>query len=331
MGAAFMRFSLSFAACLLLAASLAKAENEWKLSEIRVRDPFIVAEQSTQTYYLYAQMANRLDNPPERQGVEVYESKDLETWRGPYAVFEVTPDHWARQQVWAPEVHRYAGKYYLFVTFGGAIAEQVQGRPAIRPRGTQILVADTPRGPFRPFANKPHTPEQWMALDGTLWVEDSRPWMIFCHEWVEIEDGTMELVELTADLSDTVGEPTTLFKATDAPWVRSRKDAGGDHHGYVTDGAFLYRTKAGKLLMIWSSFGEQQYAIGLAESSSGKIQGPWRQIPDLLFSSDGGHGMIFRTFDGRLMLVFHQPNRDRKERAQLYELEDTGETLRLKR
>jgi hypothetical protein len=28
-----------------------------------------------------------------------------------------------------------------------------------------------------------------MALDGTLWVEDGVPYMIFCHEWIQITDG----------------------------------------------------------------------------------------------------------------------------------------------
>ena len=28
----------------------------------------------------------------------------------------VPAGHWGRETVWAPEVHRYQGKYYLFVT-----------------------------------------------------------------------------------------------------------------------------------------------------------------------------------------------------------------------
>ena len=50
-----------------------------------------------------------------------------------------------------------------------------------------------------------------MALDGTLWVEDGIPYMIYCHEWVQIADGSMELVRLTDDLSAPVGNSLTLF------------------------------------------------------------------------------------------------------------------------
>ncbi len=62
----------------------------------------------------------------------------------------------------------------------------------------------------------------------------------------------------------------------------------------------------------------------------GKLRGPWVQQAKPLFAEDGGHGMIFKRFDGQLMLVLHQPNKV-TERARLFELEDTGETLRIKR
>jgi hypothetical protein len=69
-----------------------------------------------------------------------------------------------------------------------------------------------------------------------------------------------------------------------------------------------------RLLLIWSSFGEQQYAIGLAESASGRLRGPWKQLSQPLFETNSGHGMIFRTLDQRLLLVLHQPNTSPLER-----------------
>lgn len=82
--------------------------------------------------------------------------------------------------------------------------------------------------------------------------------------------------------------------------------------------------------MIWSSFGKGGYTVGVAVSASGKLRGPWVQQPEPLFAEDGGHGMIFKRFDGQLMLALHQPNKV-TERARLFELEDTGETLRIRR
>lgn len=301
--------------------------------DLRVRDPFIFADATTKTYYLYRQFANgRNEVIVKPGGVEVFTSADLKIWSGPQTVFVQPDGFWADAEVWAPEVHFYQGKYYLFVTFTakGTLPGKAATKIGMRPRGTQILVADAPTGPFKPFSNRAHTPADWMSLDGTLWVEDGVPWMIFCHEWLQVLDGTIELVQLAPDLSAPVGEPRTLFKATSAPWVKSvRESMPNAPDGYVTDGPFVYRTKAGKLVMIWSSFGPERYAMLVAESQTGKITGPWVQQKEPLFKADGGHGMVFKTFTGQLMLCFHQPNNRPDERMRLYPLEDTGDTLRL--
>ena len=283
---------------------------------------------------MYAQMDNRLSGeggPNRPKGVEVYVSSDLKNWEVPKPALLLPDDFWAREMVWAPEMHEYNGKYYLFVTLTSSDLhehmkkpEGQENWPPFHKRGTQIFHSDSPLGPFRAFDNKPHTPETWMALDGTLYVENGDPYMIFCHEWVEIIDGSMDYIKLAPDLSYSMGEPQTMFYASEAEWSTSKNNK-------VTDGCYMYRTKEDKLLMIWSSFGDKGYAIGIAESESGHLRGPWIQQKDLLFEQDGGHGMIFKTFDDRLMLVFHQPNSPAgKERMKMFEIEDAGQTLRLK-
>lgn len=304
-----------------------------KTEDIRIRDPYIYADPKSKKYYMYAQMDNRLggrgdDSKP--KGVEVYVSADLKNWEQPQTVLLLPDKFWARNMVWAPEMHEYKGKYYLFVTLTSSDLHHnmtkpkgAKNWPAFHKRGTQIFVADSPAGPFKAFNNKPHTPENWMALDGTLYVEKDRPYMIFCHEWVEIVDGSMDYVQLSPDLAKPVGKPKLMFHASEAKWSTSKTNK-------VTDGCFMYTTKTGKLLMIWSSFGTKGYAIGIAESKSGKLKGPWIQQEDLLFKENGGHGMLFRTFEGKLMLALHQPNSPRDmERLKLFELEDTGNSLKL--
>lgn len=302
--------------------------------EIRIRDPFIYADREEKLYYMYAQIDNRLSGaggPDRPKGVEVYVSRDLENWTHPKPVLLLPDDFWAREMVWAPEMHEYNGKFYLFVTLTSSDLHEHMTKPEgqdkwppFHKRGTQIFHADSPLGPFKAFDDKPHTPEEWMALDGTLYVEDQTPYMIFCHEWVEIIDGSMDYIELTPDLSRARGEPRKMFHASEAEWSTSENNK-------VTDGCYMFRTKEDKLLMIWSSFGDKGYAIGIAESESGRLKGPWIQQEDLLFEQDGGHGMIFKTFDDRLMLVFHQPNSPAgKERMKMFEMEDAGHTLRLK-
>ena len=305
-------------------------------SQIRIRDPFVLPDPATQTYYLY----NTTDwgNVAEQQtkAVIVYRSKDLENWETPTPVLSVPEDHWARESIWAPEVHRYRGKYYLFVTLTSKdLLPTPEGRPQNRKRGTEILVADQPGGPFRSFANPPQTPHDWMSLDGTLYVEEGVPYMVFCHEWIQITDGSMDLVRLKDDLSAPVGAPTKLFHATEAQWTRCRADLGElfegkRYHASITDGPWLHRTRNGRLIMLWSSYGPNKYATGIAVSTTGKAAGPWVQQAEPLWLEDGGHPMLFNTFDGRLVMTLHQPNR-RVERARFFEMEDTGDTIRIKR
>lgn len=304
------------------------------LADIYIRDPYILADSKTGTYYMYRSSSRRNEIGVNLGGVEAFKSKDLKTWEGPVRVFTVPETNWITGPVWAPEVHEYKGKYYLFATLNSDIKwkKSQKGWPDYTFRGTQIFYSESPEGPFLPFSLTPHTPMDRMALDGTLWEEEGIPYMIYCHEWVQIVDGTMELVQLAQDLSAPVGNSMTLFCASAADW-----STGSVHEGafpltsYVTDGCFLYRTKSNKLLMIWSSFMHGEYAVGIAESVTGKIDGPWRQQATPLFHRNGGHGMIFKSFEGKLYITFHGPNSPSgAERAHIYELEDIGDTLMLK-
>ena len=39
--------------------------------------------------------------------------------------------------------------------------------------------------------------------------------------------------------------------------------------------------------------------------------------------------MLFSTFEGQLMMLLHQPNNSALNRAHLFQLEDTGDTLKV--
>ena len=86
-----------------------------KLSELRVRDPFILADPDTRTYYLCTSLYPSEER--QRPGVGLYTSSDLVAWQGPFAIFDTPDDFWAQGIIWAPELHRYQDRYYLFLTF----------------------------------------------------------------------------------------------------------------------------------------------------------------------------------------------------------------------
>ena len=274
-----------------------------KLNEINIRDPYVLPYQGK--YYMYG---TRVGAPEEgnawgkQEGFDVYISKDLEEWSEPVPVFEKNPQFWGTMHYWAPEVHLYNGKFYMLASFKSEDAC----------RGTHILVADQPDGSFVPLTEEPATPKDWECLDGTLYIDKKgNPHMVFCHEWLQIGDGTVCEVELSKDLTTVVSEVRTLWKATDYPGVKSvskRKE------GYVTDGPFLYRCENDTLICIWSSLLDTGYSELAAVSDNGDIDGNWTVLSKPIYSEDGGHGMIFEDFEGNIRFVMHRPNTATLER-----------------
>jgi len=277
--------------------------NNKQLQDIKIRDPFIVPIAEDRFYYMYG-TTDEDSWGGKATGFDAYRSHDLQNWEGPFEVFRPSPDFWADENFWAPEVHSYRGRYYMLASFK---AEHCR-------RATQVLVADGPLGPFEPLTKSPLTPPVWECLDGTLYEdEDGVPWLVYCREWLQTTNGEMYAQRLQPDLKTVAGEPVMLFKATDAPWVVKTHFQGST--GYVTDGPFLFRSPENELLMLWSSHGADGYAMGVARSSSGNIEGPWVQESEPFFRKDGGHGMLFRSFEGKLKLSLHQPNTSPLERA----------------
>jgi arabinan endo-1,5-alpha-L-arabinosidase len=292
----------------------------YKLSDIRWRDVCILPDPISKIYYIVG---------PGGRGVRAYTSKDLVNWQGPQMIYTAPQDVWGDipvVSIWAPELHFYKGKYYLFLTFDSRnqLSEQWRNWLPRVTRGSQILVSDSPTGPFTAFQKHSTMPTDMMTLDGTLWVEEGIPYMVYCHEWVQVTDGAVGYVQLKEDLSEIVGEPVNLFRGSQGAWTKISAQYGC----HVTDGPYLFKGKTGKLYMIWTSGGNEGMAVGIAISESGKLAGPWKQQSEPVYKDDGGHGMLFTTFEGKLMMAIHSPYNG-NTRPHLLEIEDTGETLRI--
>ena len=199
---------------------------------------------------------------------------------------------------WAPEVHKYNGKYYMFTTYKSAKTGH---------RGCTVLRADTPVGPFVEISDGHVTPADWDSIDGTLYIdEEGQPWMVFVHEWTSTDDGIgrMAAAKMSDDLTRLISEPIELFRADDPSWTDRQ----------VTDGCWMYKCETGELLMIWSNSDKYGYCVGIARSDNGRIDGNWSQDDQLLYSKsmtgeyDGGHGMIFYSIAGQMYLSIHSPN-----------------------
>lgn len=292
---------------------------------IFMSDPAILADESTGMYYMTG------------TGGMLWKSIDLEYWTGPYVVAEPDTASWMgeRPQIWAAELHKYCDKYYYFATFTNnstIIHKNSEGVDVPR-RASHILVSENPEGPYRPISDKDYLPDNRPTLDGTFWVEpNGDPYMVFCGEWLYDNNGTMEAVRLLPDLSGSKGDPILLFKASDSPWSRDDNQEGIIRPNRVTDGPWLFKTGSGRLGMIWTSWVNTDYTMGVAYSESGKIEGPWIHDPEPVMPPNFGHGMIFKDFNGRTLLSLHShenTNGRYVRRPTLWEIDLSGDKLRV--
>lgn len=306
------------------AATPAPLDAPLVMTDMHLHDPWIVADKDSRTYYLFTRNEAPMTGD-KRLGTMVYASRDLKHWTKPKLAFVLPDGLWANAGAWAPEVHRWKGKWYLFTTFHNSkdVLGKVGPRETYR-RGTVLAVSDKVEGPYTLVrGGEPIVPKDKMTLDGSLYVDpQGKPWIVYAHEWWQTVDGTMEAAPLNDDLS-IAGPSRVLFKASEGPWVVGQKQPLGDTV-YVTDGPELYRSKTGALMMLWSSYGTKGYVEGLARSKSGGIEGPWEQLGPLV-QRDSGHGMLFHAFDGRLMMVLHRPFANAL--GKLYEMRDDGDRL----
>ena len=284
-------------------------------SDIGLSDPFIMADARSQLYYMTG------------TGGGLWKSSDLEVWTYLGFPLQFNEAAWmgASPQVWASEIHCIDGKYYNFSTLtNGNITIDSDGHPR---RAVHIMSSTLPEGKYTLISggDATYVPAEKTTLDASYFEDtDGKRYLIYCHEWIQNGNGTIEYIELKPDMKGTVGEGVVMTRAHDATWNTSP----------VTDGPYLFRTQTGRLGMIWTSWHGDRYLQGVAYSSTGKLNGPWKHEPLPITPDNYGHGMLFRTFEGQLLMSIHS-HRNINLDAQHFErhpvlfvMDDSGDRLR---
>lgn len=300
--------------CCLIVPASASQEYPVKRENVHIRDPYVLAYEGK--YYMYGTCLSV------GEGYGCVVSEDLENWSEKIQVFSPSGDFDGYADYWAPECHYYEGSFYLFATYRSRLSEK---------RGTAVFKSDSPTGPFELISDGHVTPKNTDCIDGTLYVDDDgQPWMVFVNEWTSSPDGfgEMSVAKLSDDLTHFVSEPERLFRSNKHVWT----------NGGITDGPFVYKTEKGRLIMLWSNGARSGgYSVGMAVSDNGRPDGDWLQFPKAVYKrtkdqAEGGHAMLFKTFDGQLMMAIHSPNGSTSEvfeTAKFIPVEDTGKFIRI--
>ena len=290
-----------------------------KREEINIRDPYILLDGDT--YYLYGTRSATTWGPAD--GFDCYQSKDGMEWEGPFEIYHRPQDSPFDICYWAPECYKMDGKYYLLTTLG----------QTGKPKAIYVLASESPKGPFQMYSEGSLTPEDWNSIDGTFYFEDGKVYLIFSHSFEDVSSGDMCVCEISPDFRRSITQPELLFQAPQAPWAQpvpfAKEEFGMDGDVYFTDGPCPYRMKDGTLLIFWSSWSKAGYAVGIARSDNGRLDGNFEQLAQPLFPENGGHGMVFTDKDGKAYYLLHYPNDKFAERPVFYELKEEDRAVRL--
>ncbi len=278
-----------------------------KTSEINIRDPYVLTFENN--YYLYGTRAASAWG--EMDGFDCYVGKDLENWEGPFEIFKKPADFFATQSYWAPECYFFEGSFYLLATLGAKN----------RKKGVHLFKANNPLGPFEYIDQLTPTAEE--CIDGTLYFEDEKIYLVYSRTFQDSPNGDMCALELSQNLESSVGQSFKLFSASSAKWAKpipfAKSEFGIDGDVYLADGPSIIK-RYEQTIMLWSSWANNGYSVGLAKSVNGKILGSWKQDEQYVIEN-GGHGMVFTDFNGTLRYSYHFPNDFGKEKPTFISLE----------
>lgn len=265
-------------------------------------DPFILEHDGT--YYLYSTGGSKFT---------VRTSQDLCFWTAQSEpVIKLSDLGWAKDKGWAPEMYEYNGKFYMIFS-----ACSYEGIHSI-----ELAVCDTPNGKFKPIkSGEPfYSIEGYSLIDGSLFFDDDgRVYMYYskdCSTNVVNGKRTSQTygIELTSDLTDTIGEPV-LISTPEQDWeLKSGNTLWNEGPVVFKENGVYY------LLYSANYYQSEHYSVGYATSDS-----PLKMFEKprnaKLLSGNGksvtgpGHCNILRSPDGEeIYVVYHvhtiPPNTD---------------------
>lgn len=297
-------------------------------------DPYLFYDEGV--FYLYGTTRKYVKPGSIVEEFEVYYSTDLVNWKDGGACFTPARGDWCTSRLWAPEIMKIDGKYYMYYTAATGDSGVLHG---------SVAVADSPLGPFTNKINSSVTGRKpvfdfgndFPTIDGSLFIDDdgamyyffvrdqikdtassggsnnttrSTLWGIEMENPYTIKSGAkpVKLTEVGRSTLNETGRYTQAWETQQGMW---------------NEGPFVLKHN-GVYYLTYSAnyFGSKYYAVGYATSDSPlgtyvkddnlPIMGINPQEDSNWSYFDGtGHAM-FLTVEDELYMVYHtlMPEKD---------------------
>lgn len=241
-------------------------------------DPFIYYEEETGVFYLYGTTRKYTG----REAFDYYYSTDLVNWTAGGVCMEPADGDWCTDRLWAPEVYKIDGKYYMYYTAAKGTSGVLHG---------SVAVSDSPGGPFTNYISEEVNGKKaifnfgntFPTIDGSLFIDDNGSmYYYFVRDQIgdnKSSGGTNTTVRSTlwgVELENpyTIKEGAEPVKLTEVG--RSTLEESGAYtqkwerqQGLWNEGPFLLKHNGTYYLTYSANFwGSPYYSVGYATSDS---------------------------------------------------------------
>lgn len=210
-------------------------------------DPFILKADGR--FYIYS---------TDGEGVNVYASDALtEGWQYKGKALSVAGQH----QYWAPCVHRYDGKFYMYYSSFPVETDDVhEGR-------IKVAVSDRPEGPFA-FVRDLCEP---FSIDAEIAENETGLYMFYCvNDYEGARAGTHIVVDRMLSPTEPAGDPKPVVMPSIDEEIFQRDRFKKGQHWHTIEGASYFREKNRHyLLYSGNCYENPDYFVGLAVADGG--------------------------------------------------------------
>lgn len=254
-------------------------------------DPWIVRQGDT--YYYMATLGERLAIRATRDLTRLAEAKETVVWRPP-----VTGPN--AQSIWAPELHRIDGKWYIYYTAAAA------GHDDDAHRGVFVLENASADPLTGTWIDRGRVATARPGIDGTTFEHRGKRYFVY-SPYVGSESD-LAIVAMTNPW--TVTGPETILARPDRDWERQ----GGRQ---ILEGPAFVKGPKGDLFLAYSGSAcwSDGYAVGLLRAPAGADPlkaSSWTKAPEPILKTTPpagvyapGHNGFFTGKDGSTWMVYH--------------------------
>lgn len=254
-------------------------------------DPWITRE--GRDYYYLNTLGNRIAIRKTRDLGKLAEAEEVTVWRAP-------PTGPNAQSVWAPELHRIDGKWYLYYTAAAA------GHDDDAHRGIFVLENASADPLSANWVDRGQLKTAHTGIDGTSFAWRGKRYFVY-SPYVG-PDSHLAIVEMANPW--TLKGPETIIARPDQNWERQ----GGRQ---ILEGPEFLPGPKGALFLSYSGSAcwSDDYAIGLLSAPAGADPldaKAWTKAPKPVIAKSPAHGVFapghngfFTSPDGQHWIVYH--------------------------